>query len=142
MRKKILLCFTAMLACILTIHLTSCKGSPTKQTEPLDSINVTAVVEPTFNSVNEFEKYVQQLRDKHFNDSILSKMSIFTMDNVASVVQRKKPTFTINDIVDEYLNNIDVYENLPVPTSNTNTQVTVNSSKQDTTLKDTINAEY
>lgn len=119
--KRFLWSYLALLLIMLcgSISMSSC--DKLKSVNPIgetpDSVYVAkyveAIVNPTFNSVQELKMLQSRLIEEYSIDETFRLMPGEVLTNVATVCLKKDPLATKKDIVSEYLSNRAVYDNLP-----------------------------
>lgn len=76
---------------------------------------VYSVVTPEFSDVTEVIQCQQTLNSNAYVDSVFTSMPEDVLKNVATVLLKKAGRATKKAIVNEYIGNRDIYQNLPTP---------------------------
>lgn len=92
-----------------------------------------SIVNPTFTNVSDVFELQKTLATNAFIDSVFLSLPPDVLKNVSTVVLKKMHHVTKDDIVGEFLNNRNIYDNLPPPDETSN----VNSSTTTTTITST-----
>ena len=90
-----------------------------------------SIVNPVFTNVNDVFELQKQLTSNAFIDSVFMSMPPDVLKNVSTVMIKKRPHCTKDDIVGEFLQNRQIYENLPAtpPDNASNANITTNETK-------------
>lgn len=136
--------FLLKAALLLTVMLfTSCdklKFSGEEEIDPLDSAAlatcVDAVVNPTFASTAEVIDYQTEFIRQYQVDEIFRSLPQQKLLQVATVVINQQFCCSKRDIVEEYVRNRAVYDNLPEAENGISTQLQSSSTDTDTGDKD------
>lgn len=112
MRKKILM-FLLLLGAMVTFSACAHRSGP-KDTSEKDSI--TAVSEPTFNSVAEVLIYKDALLEKQYEDSVFLHIPERSLNTIVEVLIKRDGCATKKSIADEFrLHYEKVYKYIPEP---------------------------
>lgn len=133
----------AALLLTVTLFAASCdklKFSGEEEIDPLDTAAmatcVDAVVNPTFASTAEVIDYQTEFVRQYQVDEIFRSLPQQKLLQVATVVINQQFCCTKKDIVEEYIRNRAVYDNLPESTTPTQLQALPPSSSTDTDTGD------
>ena len=140
MRKFIYGCIIVLFAVLAStaasVALVSCDNPVTKMVTPtVSKASVQAcldsIVNPVFTNVNDVFELQKQLTSNAFIDSVFMSMPPDVLKNVSTVMIKKRPHCTKDDIVGEFLQNRQIYENLPAtpPDNASNANITTNETK-------------
>lgn len=119
--KLILSVFTALMA---FIAMQSCEQLPWYRkdaVDPIETVQPDPVVDewsfdtPQFATADAIFAYQKDLQMHRSLDSLFVKMDPLVLTNVISVTLKKHNPCMIADIIYEYTNNKEVYNNLPIP---------------------------
>lgn len=109
---------------------------------------VDSLVNPVFNNVEQAVKFQEVVNANHYVDSVFLAMPEKTLRDVYAVVSKKLPRVQKVDIVSEFQNNKEIYENLPkytkpdpVVTMTTKEQTTVTEAPPSGVQKTTISSK-
>ena len=110
--------FVIVLAAILTVIacVTSCdKAKELVNTEEKTVETIEEYLNPTFDDVNVLLTYRDVLSKEHQMDSIFLSLPEPVLKNVVTVLLNKYGETTREDVVNEYVKNKEIYDNLRTP---------------------------
>lgn len=122
MKKFLYGCLIVLIAASVSIvangTLMSCENPVIEKITPsVNKAQVSAcldsIVNPMFSDVNDVFELQQQLVTNAFVDSVFMSLSKKTLNDIYGVLSKKRPYLSKDDIVGEYLQNRNIYENLP-----------------------------
>ena len=121
----------------VNVALASCDNPRVKQLAPTVNKAVVqdcldSIVNPVFTSMNDVFELQKELKTNAFIDSVFMSMPQDVLKNVSSVVMGKRHYVTKDDIVGEFLQNRQIYENLPGATPPDNVSDTNSSTTKET----------
>ena len=115
----------------VNVALASCDNprvnrlTPAKVNKAVVQDCLDSIVNPVFTSVNDAFELQKQLVTNAFIDSVFMSMPQDILKNVTTVMMKKRAYVTKDDIVGEFLQNRQIYENLPAtPPDNANITTT------------------
>lgn len=113
--KKLILLLIMTIICIVSCN----HNSHLKKEETFDSLKtveiIKQVINPEFKTFDEVEDYRYECIKKHFHDSIFINMSDILLKDVINVCFNKYGYASKESIVQEYINNCEVYDNIHKP---------------------------
>lgn len=124
--KRLKFVLMALMACVMTAVLDSCDrfGWNNPPCNAVDSVYVAEYVDsamdPLFASPEEIMQYQAASIDEASVDETFRQMPVDVLLNVSTVCLKKDAVTSKKDIVEEYLANRAIYDNLP-PDSNSST---------------------
>lgn len=118
--NRILGCICLLFAAVLGVTLTSCEHFTNfEKRHFVDSTKVaemiTQKVTPAFSDLERITVYKQQRQVEYKTNSTFVAMSDQTLKSVVNVLLSRQTTVTVEQVVNEYLNNREIYDNLPKP---------------------------
>lgn len=120
MKKKLVIVLAAILTVIACV--TSCdKAKELVNTEEKTVETIEEYLNPTFDDVNVLLTYRDVLSKEHQMDSIFLSLPEPVLKNVTTVLLNKYGETNQEDVVNEYVKNKEIYDNLrtpPLPSTN------------------------
>lgn len=148
MKKKLIFFLCSM--CMLAVGVSSC-GDKTPnfwtQTEIEEISKESArsvyyeLMNPTFENVGDVAHYQEIIEDEKSIDSTFSSLPVSTLKRVADVCINKSGATDKKQIVNEYLKNISVYDNMSkeiTPANSKDDKAATDSGGSDVTKKDGV----
>lgn len=138
MKKFLYGCLIVLIAVLcstaLNMTLTSCESSSAFKTPKVTvskaqvSLCVDSLINPSFDEFSDVVELQKQMAVAKYTDSVFLTIPTKTLQDVYTVLSKKKANVYKEDIVEEFMSNKEIYENLP-PGSSGDVSNTVSSTK-------------